>query len=69
MISPNITERPLNITTIMNNFKSFIKEVYQIKWALNIKNKDDQNNYFRAEISQKEQKLLTLKEIKQNDFC
>ena len=69
MISPNIAERPLNITTIMNNFKSFIKEVYQIKWALNIKNKDDQNNYFRAEISQKEQKLLTLKEIKQNDFC
>ena len=64
MISPNIAERPLNITTIMNNFKSFIKEVYQIKWALNIKNKDDQNNYFRAETSQKEQTLLTLKEIK-----
>ena len=68
MISPNIAERPLNITTIMNNFKSFIKEVYQKQWEQNINKKKHQNNYFRAETSQKEQKILTLKEIKQNDF-
>ena len=68
MISTNIPERPLNITTIMNNFKSFIKEVYQKQWEQNINKKKHQNNYFRAETSQKEQKILTLKEIKQNDF-
>ena len=68
MISTNIAERPLNITTIMNNFKSFIKEVYQKQWEQNINKKKHQNNYFRAETSQKEQKILTLKEIKQNDF-
>ena len=68
MISPNIAERPLNITTIMNNFKSFIKEVYQKQWEQNINKKKHQNNYFRAETSQKEQKILTLKEIKQNEF-
>ena len=53
MISQNITERPLNITSILKNFKSFIKQVYQVKWAQNIKSKWDQHNYIRAEISQK----------------
>ena len=33
-----------------------------------INKKKDQNNYFRAEISQKEEKLLTFKEKKQIDF-
>ena len=68
MISQNIEERPLNITSILNNFKSFIKQVYQKYWVQSIKKKWDQNNYFRAEISRKEQKLLTLRERKQNDF-
>ena len=68
MISQNIAERPLNITSILNNFESFIKQVDQKKWTQNIKKKKDQNNYFRAEISQKEEKLLTLKEKKQIDF-
>ena len=68
MISQNIAERPLNITSILNNFKSFIKQVYQKYWVQSINKKWDQNNYFRAEISRKEQKLLTLKERKQNDF-
>ena len=27
MISQNIAERPLNITSILNNFESFIKQV------------------------------------------
>ena len=68
MISQNIAETPLIITSILNNFKSFIKQVYQKEWTQNINKKKDQNNYFRTEISQKEEQLLTLKEIKQNDF-
>ena len=62
MISQNIAERPLNITSILNNYKSFIKQLYQKNWAKNIKKKKDQNNYFRAGMSQKLEK--TLKEKK-----
>ena len=29
MISQNVAERSLNITSILNNYKSFIKQVYQ----------------------------------------
>ena len=65
MISENIAERPLNITSILNNFKSFIKEVYPTEWKQNIDKQNDENIYFCAQISQKEEKLLTLKEIKQ----
>ena len=68
MISQNIAERPLNIISILNNFKSFMKQVYQKQSAENVQQKLDQNNYFRAEITQKEQKLLTIKETKQNDI-
>ena len=62
MISQNKAERPLNITSILNNFKSFIKQVYQKEWRQNINKKKEQNNYFRAGISQKVEK--TLKEKK-----
>ena len=62
MISQNRAERPLNITSILNNFKSFIKQVYQKEWRQNINKKKEQNNYFRAGISQKVEK--TLKEKK-----
>ena len=68
MIFQNIAERPLNITSILNNFKSFIKQVYQKEWKQNIKKKKEQNNYFRAGISQKVEKVLTLKEKKQIDI-
>ena len=68
MISQNIAERPLNITSILNNFKSFIKQVYQEHLTQNINTKKDQNNYFRAEISQKEKQLLRLKVKKKIDF-
>ena len=61
MVPQNIAERPLNITSILNNFKSFIKQVYQEEWAESIDKKKDQNNYFRAEISQKEEQLLRFK--------
>ena len=53
MTSQNIAESPLNITSILNNFKYFIKQVYQKEWTQNINKKKDQNNYVRAEISQK----------------
>ena len=68
MVPQNITESPLNITSIVNNFKSFIKQVYQEHLTQNINKKKDQNNYFRAEISQKEKQLLRLKVKKKIDF-
>ena len=68
MISQNKAERPLNITSILNNFKSFIKQVYQKEWRQNINKKKEQNNYFLARRSQNVEKVLTLKENKQNDF-
>ena len=67
-MSQNKTERPLNITSNLDNFKSFIKQVYQKEWRQNINKKKDQNNYFRAEISQKEEQLLTLKVKEKIDF-
>ena len=68
MVPQNIAESPLNITSILNNFKSFIKQVYQEHLTQNINKKKDQNNYFRAEISQKEKQLLRLKVKKKIDF-
>ena len=44
MISQNKAERPLNITSILNNFKSFIKQVDQKEWTQNINKKKDQKN-------------------------
>ena len=32
MISQNQVGGPLNITSILNNFKYFIKQVYQKEW-------------------------------------
>ena len=61
MVSQNIAESPLNITSILNNFKSFIKEVYQKFRTQNITKKKNQKNYFGAEISHKEEQLLRLK--------
>ena len=68
MISQKNAKRPLNITSILNNFKSFIKQVYQKEWRQNINKKKEQNNYFRAGISQKVEKVLTLKEKRQIYF-
>ena len=68
MVPQNITERPLNITSILNNFKSFIKQVYQKHRTQNINKKKDQSDYFLAEISQKEKQLLRLKVEKKTDF-
>ena len=68
MISQYIPEVLLNISSILNNFKYFIKKVYQKEWTQNIKKKKDQNNYFRAEISKNKQQLLRLKVKKKIDF-
>ena len=65
MISQNIAEKFLNLTSILNNFKSFIKQVYQEKWTRSIEKKKEENNYFTAEINQKEERVHTLKEGKQ----
>ena len=64
MIFENKADGPLNITGTLNNYKSFIKQVYERVWSLNIKKKKEQNNYFWAGISQKVQKVPTLKEKK-----
>ena len=68
MVPKNIAETLLNISSILNNLKSFMKQVYQKHWTQNINNKKDQNNYFRAEISKKEQQVLRLKVNKKIDF-
>ena len=68
MISQIIAEGAVNISSIRNNFKSFIKIVYRKEWTQNMKKKKDRNNYFRAEISKKEQQLLRVKVKKRIDF-
>ena len=68
MISQNIAEKPLINARIISNLKSFIKQVYQKEWTQNINKKKDQNNYFRAETSQKEKKQPTFKQKKHIDF-
>ena len=68
MVPQNIAESPLNISSILSNFKTFIKQVYQEHRTQNINKKKDQNNYFRTEISQKEKQLLRLKVKKKIDF-
>ena len=68
MIFPNIGERLLNKTSVPNSFKPFSKQVDQKESTHNINKKKDQNNYFRAELSQKEEELLELNKKKQIDF-
>ena len=68
ILPQNIAERALNITSFLNNLKSFTKQVYQKQRTENINKKKDQNNYFRAEISRKEKQLLTLNVKDKIDF-
>ena len=60
MVPKDITERLINISSILNNFKSFIKQVYQKYQTQIVHKKKDQNNYVRAEISKKQEQLLRL---------
>ena len=64
MIFQNIGEKPLNKTSVRNSFKSFIKQVNQKESTQNFNARNDQNNYFRAELSQKFEELLTNTEKK-----
>ena len=68
MISQIIAEGAVNISSIRNKFQSFIKKVYRKERTQNMKKKKDRNNYFRAEISKKEQQLLRVKVKKRIDF-
>ena len=68
MIFLNKGERPTNITIVPTSFKFFIKQVYQKESTQNINKKKDQNNYFRAEISQKEEQLSRPKVKKKTHF-
>ena len=69
MISQIIAEVELNISSILSNFKSLSKTyIKKKKWAQNIKKKKDQNNYFRVEISKKEQQLHRPKVKRKIDF-
>ena len=45
-----------------------MRQLYKKHWTQNNNKKKDQNNYFRAEISQKEEQLLTVKVKKTIDF-
>ena len=65
VLSKNIAKRTLNITSILNNFKSLIKRVYQIWCSPEFNKKKFENNYFRAENVQRWKELLTLKRKKQ----
>ena len=68
MISQNIAERPLDITSILNSLKSPIEKAYQKEWRQSINKKNEQINCLGTGISQKVEKVLTLKEKKQIDF-
>ena len=67
-MSQNKAERPLNINSILENFESFIKQVYQQEWRQNVNNKKEQYNYFRVGISQKVENVPTLKAKKYIDL-
>ena len=68
MLPQKIAESHLNITSILKNFESFIKQLFQKERTQNINKKKDQNNYCRAEISKKDQPILRLKVKKNIDF-
>ena len=60
MVPKDIPVRLINISSIIKNFKSFIKQVHQKHRTQIVHKKKDQNNYFRAEISKKQEQLLRL---------
>ena len=67
MISHNRVERPLNITCILNNFKFFIRQVYQKEWTQNIKKKKDQNNS-EQKIAKRRKNNLHVKKKRRFNF-
>ena len=68
MTFEKITERCLNLTSILKNFISFIRQVYQKESTQNIDKKKHQNNYFREEKTKRRKKYLHFKKKSQIDF-
>ena len=68
MISQIIAEVELNMSSILNNFKSLLKTYIKKNGHKILKKKKDQNNYFRVEASKKEQQLHRPKVKKKIDF-
>ena len=64
----NMTERSINVTSILNNFKSLMEQNSERGSAHKINKKEDQNIYFRADLSQRQIKLLTLKKKNNVDW-
>ena len=60
-ISQNVAERPHNITCVLNNFKSLLKQVYEKGCTEKINNKNDPNSYAKSDLSNTQEKLPTLK--------
>ena len=46
-------ERTINITSILHNFKSSMKQVHDKKCTQKCNKKMDQNIYFRADLNQR----------------
>ena len=68
MVPWKVAESPLNITSILNNFKSLIEQVYQKLRTQNITKNKDQKNYFEEEIYHRQEELLRLKVQKKIDL-
>ena len=64
MISQNIVEGPLKITCIINNFKFFIRQVYQKECTQNIKKKTNQNNSEEKLVKTRKNNLHVKKKTK-----
>ena len=52
-IYQNIAEKPINISSIPNNFKSLMTQVYEKGCTHKFNKKIDQNIYFRADLAQR----------------
>ena len=48
-----MAERPFNVTSILSNFKSLMKQSYEKACTHEINKNKDQNVYFRADLSQR----------------
>ena len=68
MISQNKIQQSLNIKSILNNFKSFMKQVYQKLSRQNIKKKNKKTITSDQQLVKMWKKYLQLKKKMQIDF-
>ena len=64
MISQNIAERPVNITSIIKKFKSFIKQVYHKSWHKILKRNCIKIITYEKKQAKRTKKYLHLKKEK-----